>query len=76
MFLALVFRWLANHHNPQVAARVGAILVTVAVGVTAAGIAIYQPIVIRIGVLLVIVGAASLVTRDRHNRTEPARDRE
>jgi len=68
-FLPLI-RWLANHHNPRVVLGVGVVLVcaAIAIAIAAAGIAIHQPAVTRIGVLLMIASIAVFVIRSRRDR--------
>jgi Flp pilus assembly protein TadB len=66
-FLPLI-RWLANHHNPRVVLGVGVVLVCAAIAIAAAGIAIHQPAVTRIGVLLMIASIAVFVIRSRRDR--------
>lgn len=70
MFVLLLVRWLANHHNPWVVRGGVVILVGAAIGIAAAGIAMHQPSITRVGVLLVLASIvyAALVIRNRRAR--------
>jgi hypothetical protein len=68
-FLPLI-RWLANHKNPRVAIGVGLVLAGAAIVIVAVGVAIHQPAVTRIGVLLIIASIAVFVIRSRRYRSK------